>query len=204
MPLIIGVGIRKDHSSLVNYVNYTLEFHNLDFSRPLCYKRGYVFFEWNVHKILFTPEKLTILHHFMHPSANNLFPFIKRSNRQQVESFSERVTERQQPIMRILSGIEFCTTSFQRESPTRWTNLQPFRLNWLAMARGRTCFTYHRRTYWLSQCYLPAFKVRLSPLADVSGVLGNCICRIPEQTQERSILLHSVWHLSRFISLTWD
>lgn len=49
------------------------------------------------------------------------------------------------------------------------------------MTRGRTCFTWYRRLYRLSQCYISAFKECHSPLVRVSAVLGKCICRIPKK-----------------------
>lgn len=79
IPLIIGLDILTYHSLLVNYVENSLEFRNLN-SRPLIYKRGHVF-EWDVHRIMFTHEELIwLLVNFMHPSVGRLFKLIKRVN----------------------------------------------------------------------------------------------------------------------------
>lgn len=81
IPLIIGLDILKSQSLLVNYVENKLEFRNLNISRPITFKRGHVFLEWDAQRIMFTREELTRLHlHFMHPAANRLFELIKRVN----------------------------------------------------------------------------------------------------------------------------
>lgn len=81
IPIIICLDILKSHSLLVNYLDNRLEYRNLKYSRPLTFKRGHVFLEWNHDAILFTRTELTRMQlHFMHPAADRLFELIKRAS----------------------------------------------------------------------------------------------------------------------------
>lgn len=81
IPLIIGLDVIKSHSLLLNYVENRLEFRNLSESKPLTYKHGHVFIEWDQKAIMYSREELTGLHlHFIHPGVDRLLELIKRAN----------------------------------------------------------------------------------------------------------------------------
>lgn len=81
IPLIIGLDILRSRKLLVDYVENTLIYCNEKIKRPITYKLGHVFVEWDQSEILFTREELSRLHlHFMHPSASKLFALISRSD----------------------------------------------------------------------------------------------------------------------------
>lgn len=96
--LIIGLDILNSQGLLVNYIDNSLHFCEENIRRPLTYKFGHVFFEWDRKETFFTREELTRLHlHFMHPSSRRLFDLIARSDptkatpsiRKLIESISE-------------------------------------------------------------------------------------------------------------------
>lgn len=94
IPLIIGLDILRSQKLLVNYVENTLQYCNEKISRPITFKHGHVFFEWDQTEILFTREELTRLHlHFMHPSASRLFQLISRSDPANATSSVQKLLE---------------------------------------------------------------------------------------------------------------
>lgn len=53
----------------------------LNISRPLTYKHGHFFLEWDPHRILFTWDALPRLYlQFMHPAVELLLELIKKAN----------------------------------------------------------------------------------------------------------------------------
>lgn len=100
IPLIIGLDILKHHSVLVNNVDNTL-FRILNLCKPLVYKRGHVFSEWEVHLIMYTREELNTIHmHFMNPAADLLLELIRGANH---ESATSSVREQGTPQQNIKS-----------------------------------------------------------------------------------------------------
>lgn len=61
IPLIIGLDILKSQRLSVNYIDDSLHFCNEDIERPLTYKFGHVFYEWDIHELFFTRQELTRL-----------------------------------------------------------------------------------------------------------------------------------------------
>lgn len=81
IPLIIGLDILRSRKLLVNYVHNTLIYCNEKVNRPITFKYGHVFVEWDQSEILFTSEELTRFHlHFMHPFTSRLLQLIPRSD----------------------------------------------------------------------------------------------------------------------------
>lgn len=74
IPLIIGLDILKSDSVLFSYIEDRLDYRNLEYRKPLSFKCGQMFLEWNYQAILSTRGELTRMNlHFMHPRADRLF-----------------------------------------------------------------------------------------------------------------------------------